>query len=118
VPSLYELLGVPADADTEAIHRAYRAAARRLHPDTAFDGAAADDEAMRQLNEAWAVLRDPELRAEYDEIIGLDPADLADGAERPGPPRWARRAPLVVILAVLLAIFILTAYAAVPPSGR
>jgi curved DNA-binding protein CbpA len=115
VPSLYELLGVPPHADTEAIHRAYRAAARRLHPDTMDDGAAGDDEAMRALNDAWAILRDPELRAEYDEVIGLDGID---GPSPPGPAHWARRAPLVAILAVLLAIFILTAYAAVPPTGR
>jgi hypothetical protein len=68
---------------------------------------------MRELNEAWAVLRDPARRADYD--AGLDPGDLAAW---PAPPTWVRRAPVVLILAVLLAIFILTAYVAVPTTGR
>ncbi len=110
---LYRVLGASPDDSAEALHRAYRRRARELHPDVSSAG---DEEAMRELNDAWAVLGDPELRAEYDEIVGLgvevDPRDIAGV-----PPRWVRRAPLVAILAVLLAIFVLTAYAAVPMSG-
>jgi curved DNA-binding protein CbpA len=115
VASLYDFLGVSPDADADAIHHAYRAAARRLHPDTAESGAAGDDEAMRALNEAWAVLRDPARRAAYDATL-----DWADWPHEPSrrPPGWMRRAPVVAVLAVLLAIFIITAYAAVPTGGR
>ena len=110
--NLYALLGVPPHADVDAIHRAYRAQARRLHPD-----AAGDEEAMRRLNEAWAVLRDPELRAEYDELLGMEAFEPAPAVYR---SPWVRRAPVLVTLAVLLAIFIMTAYVAVPatPPGR
>jgi hypothetical protein len=114
VASLYDFLGVSPDADTALIHHAYRAAARRLHPD-----AAGDEEAMRALNEAWEVLRDPARRAAYDATLD-DPFDRPfDPARDPyvGPPGWVRKAPVVAVLAVLLAIFILTAYAAVP-AGR
>ena len=101
---LYRVLGASPDASAEELHRAYRRRARELHPDVAGGGG---EDAMRELNDAWAVLADPELRAEYDEIVGLPSAVSV-------PPAWVRRAPLI---AVLLAIFVLTAYAAVPMSG-
>lgn len=110
--SFYDLLGVRSDADGAELHRAYRAAARRLHPDVT-----GESDAMRELNEAWAVLRDPDLRAEYDSGLELG-SGWDSGEARARPPAWVRRAPLVAILAVLLAIFVLTAYAAVPTTGR
>lgn len=110
--SLYDLLGVSPDASPDALHRAYWARARRLHPDAAGPEAG-DEQAMRELNEAWAVLRDPARRADYDAT--LEPDDLLAVYH---PPGWARRAPIILILAVLLAIFIITAYVAVPTTGR
>lgn len=57
----YAVLGVPHTADRREIQRAYRALARRSHPD--FGG---DESAMARLNEAWHVLSDPARRAAYD----------------------------------------------------
>lgn len=74
---------------------------------------------MRELNEAWAVLGDPELRAEYDAMIGRAPEVAVDDdrlAAMATAPGCARRAPIVAILVVLLVIFILTAYVAVPTT--
>ena len=65
VPDYYGLLGVSPEAGMDEVHRAYRDAALRLHPDRNGNRAEAG-ERMRVVNEAWAVLRDAERRAEYD----------------------------------------------------
>jgi len=64
----YDVLGVTRSADDATIRRAYLELARLLHPDA--DGGDAD--AMVVLNEAWAVLGDPEARAGYDAEIGIE----------------------------------------------
>lgn len=63
--SHYEVLGVERGADAATLRRAYLRQARRHHPD-AREG---DSEAMLRVNEAWAVLGDPRLRARYDEAL-------------------------------------------------
>ncbi|HEX6490524.1 MAG TPA: DnaJ domain-containing protein [Gaiellaceae bacterium] len=63
-PDYYEVLGVPRDADGEAIKRSFRAHARALHPDVSADAAAADK--FHQLSEAYAVLSKPSTRLLYD----------------------------------------------------
>jgi curved DNA-binding protein CbpA len=60
-PDLYGELNVLATATTASLHRAYRERARRIHPDVV-----GDDSAMKRLNVAWDVLRDPQRRAAYD----------------------------------------------------
>jgi molecular chaperone DnaJ len=61
VTTLYAVLGVDPEADMATIRRAYRALARRHHPD--FGG---DTRRMMSINEAWHVLSDPERRASYN----------------------------------------------------
>ncbi|MEX1163695.1 MAG: J domain-containing protein [Nitriliruptor sp.] len=58
---LYELLGVPRDASTDDVKKAYRRAAREHHPDTG-----GDEEAFKQVTHAYQVLADPDKRARYD----------------------------------------------------
>jgi molecular chaperone DnaJ len=65
VGDLYEVLGIPRDADATAIKRAYRDLARRHHPDINEDKAAAEQNLSR-INAAYKILRDPERRARYD----------------------------------------------------
>lgn len=62
----YALLGIPRTADQAAIKAAYRALARKLHPDVNKDPASA--ERFKRVNEAHAVLSDPEKRAKYDRL--------------------------------------------------
>lgn len=57
----YRVLGVPENATTDDLDRAYRGAARRRHP----DGGGSEEE-MKSLNEAHDILSDPETRSAYD----------------------------------------------------
>lgn len=60
----YTLLGIKPDASAEDVRAAYRALAKRLHPDAnpAPDAA----QAFRAVTEAYRVLSDPRRRAAYD----------------------------------------------------
>jgi molecular chaperone DnaJ len=60
----YEVLGVPRDADVEAIRRAFHGLARDWHPDVA--DAANAEERFRELAEAYSVLSKREARLLYD----------------------------------------------------
>jgi len=66
----YAILGVPADADSTAIKKAYRKLARTLHPDQA-PGDAAAEKRFKEIGEAYAVLSSPEDRKQYDAIRSM-----------------------------------------------
>lgn len=59
----YERLGVHPAAHPDVVHAAYRALAKLHHPD---NGSTPDAARMREVNEAWAVLSDPQRRARHD----------------------------------------------------
>ncbi len=65
--NFYAILGVPLDADSETLKRAYRQLARRFHPDLAGPEGAVQ---MKRINRAYDVLSDPEKRLNYDTILG------------------------------------------------
>ncbi len=62
----YEALGVPRDASSEDIRRAYRTLARQYHPDVNKEPDAEDR--FKEISEAYEVLRDPEKRERYDRL--------------------------------------------------
>jgi molecular chaperone DnaJ len=72
---LYDLLGVPRDADADTIKKAYRTLARRYHPDVNSDPAS--QERFKEVSRAYEVLSDPQKRAAYDR--GGDPFVGAGG---------------------------------------
>jgi molecular chaperone DnaJ len=61
----YEVLGVPRDADDQALKSAYRKLAHQYHPDK-NPGDKASEDRFKELTEAYAVLSDAEKRARYD----------------------------------------------------
>ena len=77
----YQILGVPRDASSEEIKKAFRKLARRYHPDVAKDKKAAEEK-FKEINEAHEVLGDPENRRKYDELG----ARWKEGAQV--PPGW------------------------------
>lgn len=105
----YEVLEVSRTATPAEITHAYRRKLHTHHPDTRSQTSPAGaDERLRDIVAAYAVLRDPKRRAEYDRAVDLTaPPDArssgsiqvqvnrSDGPDgRPplwaGPVRWHR----------------------------
>jgi len=75
----YKVLGVPKDAPTADIKKAYRKLARQYHPD-ANKGDAKAEEKFKEISEAYDVLSDDKRRKEYDEARSL----FGSGVRMPG----------------------------------
>ena len=83
----YQILQIPGDAEASAIEPAYRAQAKRLHPDnyTALGGTevrAQSTAIYRVLSEAYRTLRDPDARASYDREIEGGALRLSEDGRR------------------------------------
>jgi curved DNA-binding protein CbpA len=63
----YAVLGVSRGADAAAIHSAFRALARRYHPDV---GSGASANKFREALEAYQILSDPDRRHQHDLDLG------------------------------------------------
>ncbi|MBP9996793.1 MAG: molecular chaperone DnaJ [Lachnospiraceae bacterium] len=63
----YEVLGVEKNADDAALKKAYRALAKKYHPDM-NPGDAEAEKKFKEASEAYAVLSDPEKRRQYDQF--------------------------------------------------
>lgn len=63
---LYEILGVSETASQDEIRKAYRALARKYHPDKTGGDKAAEDK-LKEINAAYDVLKNPDKRKEYDQ---------------------------------------------------
>jgi molecular chaperone DnaJ len=85
----YEILGVPREASPDDLKSAFRRLARQYHPDV--NKAPDAEEKFKEINEAYAVLSEPEKRVAYDRFghagvrgpggapdINVDFSDFAD----------------------------------------
>src|SRR5919199_2311561 len=77
--TLYDTLGVPKNAGTDEIKKAYRKLAAKYHPDK-NPGDASAEEKFKEVQNAYDVLSDAEKRKQYD-TFG------ADGRTRGFDPR-------------------------------
>jgi molecular chaperone DnaJ len=92
----YEVLQVHRRAEIDVIRAAYRALARKYHPDFGGDGAR-----MVAINDAWRILSDGEARAAYDAQLAKShnrrstdrPAANPIAGSAPSPARRGPAAP-------------------------
>ena len=83
----YETLGVKRDATVEEIKKAYRALARKYHPDLHPDKREEMEAKFKEINEAHSVLSDPKKRADYD-LTGSVYEPGMGGGYPPGGGAW------------------------------
>ena len=79
----YDTLEVSPKASLEAIKGAYRFLCQKWHPDKNPQGRAEAEQVTRSLNEAYAVLSDPERRAAYDALLTANAYRQARQDSRP-----------------------------------
>lgn len=88
--SLYDVLNVAPEAEPVVVEAAYKALIKKYHPDQAVEAPVPKD--ATAINEAFAVLKDPAKRADYDhrlwtkqQAIRLAEAQVAAAGR---PPRF------------------------------
>ena len=79
----YDVLGVSRNAGKDEIKKAYRALAKKYHPDQ-NPGDKSAEEKFKEINEAYSVLSDEEKKARYDQF-GHAGTDDSFGAGGYGP---------------------------------
>lgn len=77
----YDVLGITKGASADEIKKAYRTLAKKYHPDM-NPGDKEAEAKFKEVNEAYAVLSDPEKKAQYDQYghAAFDPSAGAGGA--------------------------------------
>jgi curved DNA-binding protein CbpA len=90
VRSLYDVLNVAPEAEPVVVEAAYKALIKKYHPDQAVEAPVSRDATV--INEAFAILKDPAKRADYDhrlwskqQAIRLAEAQVASAGR---PPRF------------------------------
>ncbi len=78
----YTLLNVSKTANADEIKKSYRRLARKYHPDLNKESGA--EEKFKQVKEAYEVLKDPEKRAQYDQVGQY----YQQGNGNQPPPDW------------------------------
>ena len=68
LPNYYEVLGITQSATSNEIKEKFRLLAKEWHPDKRKDSS---DEKMSEINNAYEVLSNPELRDKYDKYFKL-----------------------------------------------
>jgi len=74
----YAVLGVARDAEDIVITAAYKAMVKKYHPDVYTGSKAQANKKIREINEAYDTLSDPEKRAAYDKSIDSEGESVGD----------------------------------------
>jgi curved DNA-binding protein CbpA len=101
VATYYDILRVSRTTAPEDLRFAYRSLAQKFHPDK-LSGHADAVRVMSMINEAYAVLSDPERRARYDRWIeGAEAARSRPAPLPPEPPQREATWPWYLLFATL-----------------
>jgi DnaJ-class molecular chaperone len=84
----YEVLGVSRDATPEAIKKAYRALARKYHPDVNPGDKTAEGH-FKEVQQAYDILSDQEKRARYDRFGHAAFEGMAAAGPRTSASEWS-----------------------------
>lgn len=71
-PDHYKVLGITPSASADEIQQAFRALARKYHPD--INATHEAEQIFCEINQSYQVLGDPQQRAEYDGLMGYSDA--------------------------------------------
>ena len=74
-PDYWSILGISADSDLGQIKKAFRSEARRWHPDLNVNDSNAE-ERFKLVNEAYAVLSDPQKRTLWEKNNSINTQEL------------------------------------------
>jgi curved DNA-binding protein len=86
----YDVLGVERTAAADVIKKAYRALARKFHPDV-NPGDKTTEAKFKEVQQAYDVLSDPEKRSRYDRFGHAGIEGVAAGGPRADASEWAFR---------------------------
>lgn len=87
----YKILRVAPDASTEVIQMAYKALAKKYHPDLNPGQEEAAQEKMKDVNEAYEILSDKDKRWQYDQIYyRQEKTEQKTSYSAPEPPKGAQ----------------------------
>jgi hypothetical protein len=93
----YDILGVADNATSEEIRNAYIIRSKMFHPDR-FDRSAEvnewnlANEMLKELNQAYLVLRDPSARSAYDSTLRVDRQQSSNSTQQSTPQRTSSTA--------------------------
>jgi curved DNA-binding protein CbpA len=90
--TLYDTLGVRADATDDELKRAYRKAAMQWHPDRNGGPEDVARAAFQEIKDAYAILSDPAQRKVYDEVFAQQMRDWGHHREQEEQLRAEREA--------------------------
>lgn len=93
MPNHYEILGVGPAVSDDDLKKAYRALAKKYHPDL-NPGDSIAEKKFKEINEAYSILSDPQKRQEYDqELSGVPKQGKTKGKAQTAGPSWTAGPP-------------------------